>query len=218
MAHIEISNASELVTFPAIGVSMPILWIYLIAVILTQYLCINSVFILATECSSLTVTLVVTLRKFASLIFSIFYFNNPFTIYHWFGTLLVFSGTMIFTGVISALPQSSRTLLKVRNKNVQREWNCSGWFINGQFQNELLLAKSKTPKVLSKLSLVNFNWIVKNAMLLKFVDWTNYLIWNCVSWITVTVFKRFLFCFIQIQKWYIINLVVLLFWTIGFIP
>lgn len=52
----------------SIGVSMPILWIYLTVIILTQYLCINSVFVLATECSLLTVTLVVTLRKFASLV------------------------------------------------------------------------------------------------------------------------------------------------------
>jgi UDP-xylose/UDP-N-acetylglucosamine transporter B4 len=43
------------------------------------------------------VTLVVTLRKFISLIFSIFYFKNPFTPYHWIGTALVFSGTLIFT-------------------------------------------------------------------------------------------------------------------------
>lgn len=35
--------------------------------------CIRGVFILTTECASLTVTLVVTLRKFVSLIFSILY-------------------------------------------------------------------------------------------------------------------------------------------------
>lgn len=36
-----------------------------------------------------------------SLLFSIVYFNNPFTIYHWVGTTLVFIGTLIFTEVIS---------------------------------------------------------------------------------------------------------------------
>ena len=63
-------------------------------------LCINSVYVLTTECTSLTVTLVVTLRKFVSLLFSILYFKNDFTIYHWIGTVLVFAGTLIFTEVI----------------------------------------------------------------------------------------------------------------------
>lgn len=80
--------------------NIPIAWIYLFANCLTQYLCISSVFVLTTECSSLTVTLVVTLRKFVSLLFSIVYFNNPFTIYHWIGTTLVFVGTLIFTEMI----------------------------------------------------------------------------------------------------------------------
>lgn len=62
-----------------------------------RYLCISSVYRLCAECSSLTVTLVITLRKFVSLIFSILYFKNPFTIYHWVGTSLVFAGTVIFT-------------------------------------------------------------------------------------------------------------------------
>lgn len=66
---------------------------------LSRYVCIRGVFILTTECPSLTVTLVVTLRKFLSLIFSILYFNNPFTFWHWIGTLLVFMGTLLYTEV-----------------------------------------------------------------------------------------------------------------------
>lgn len=121
--HIEIANASDAVTIPVINVLMPILWIYLILVISTQYLCINSVFILTTECTSLTVTLVVTLRKFVSLVFSIFYFNNPFTVYHWFGTLLVFFGTLIYTEVISSLVHLSGTVLKIRRKQFNENNN-----------------------------------------------------------------------------------------------
>lgn len=64
-----------------------------------RYLCISSVYVLTTECSSLTVTLVITLRKFVSLLFSIVYFNNEFTIIHWIGTTLVFIGTIIFTDI-----------------------------------------------------------------------------------------------------------------------
>ncbi|NXQ32039.1 S35B4 protein, partial [Alaudala cheleensis] len=68
-----------------------------------RYVCIRGVFILTTECTSLTVTLVVTLRKFVSLIFSILYFQNPFTAWHWLGTAFVFVGTLMYTEVWNSL-------------------------------------------------------------------------------------------------------------------
>jgi len=79
------------------GVAIPLAVLYLIGNVLSQYVCISSVYVLTTECPSLIVTLVITLRKFASLIFSVVYFGNPFTAAHWFGTILVFVGTVIFT-------------------------------------------------------------------------------------------------------------------------
>jgi len=78
---------------------VPSMLLYLIGNIFTQYLCISAVFVLTTECASLTVTLVVTLRKFLSLLFSIWYFNNPFTTLHWLGTALVFGGTLLFSDI-----------------------------------------------------------------------------------------------------------------------
>lgn len=84
-------------------ISIPCVLFYLIGNVLTQYLCISSVYYLTTECNSLTVTLVITLRKFASLLFSIVYFQNEFTLYHWLGTLLVFIGTIIFTQVLPSI-------------------------------------------------------------------------------------------------------------------
>ncbi|KAL5014820.1 hypothetical protein ScPMuIL_009090 [Solemya velum] len=98
--HCVLFNNSAPMALPLVGVMVPKMWLYLAGNILTQYVCIRSVFILTTECSSLTVTLVVTLRKFVSLIFSILYFKNPFTVYHWMGTSLVFIGTLIFTEII----------------------------------------------------------------------------------------------------------------------
>lgn len=80
-------------------------------------MCISSVFVLTTECASLTVTLVVTLRKFVSLIFSIVYFQNPFTVYHWIGTILVFAGTIIFTEIVPKIQEgmgSSKKTEKVQ--------------------------------------------------------------------------------------------------------
>ena len=86
-------------------VSLPLVWIYLIGNTLTQYVCISSVFVLTTECTSLTVTLVLTLRKFTSLIISIIYFKNPFTTLHWIGTFLVFIGTLMFTNLIGLISE-----------------------------------------------------------------------------------------------------------------
>lgn len=85
---------------------IPKLWAYLAGNIVTQYICIRSVYVLTSECASLTVTLVVTLRKFMSLMFSIFYFQNPFTLYHWCGTGLVFGGTLIFVELASKIREA----------------------------------------------------------------------------------------------------------------
>jgi solute carrier family 35 (UDP-xylose/UDP-N-acetylglucosamine transporter), member B4 len=104
--HSVIATGTEPYSIPVVGLTMPLQWVYLIANVLTQYLCISSVYVLTTECSSLTVTLVVTLRKFVSLLFSIVYFQNPFTVYHWVGTLLVFIGTIIFTEVVPRMMAS----------------------------------------------------------------------------------------------------------------
>uniref|UniRef100_A0A3Q4N696 Solute carrier family 35 member B4 n=1 Tax=Neolamprologus brichardi TaxID=32507 RepID=A0A3Q4N696_NEOBR len=88
---------------PGVELTVPIMWIYLLINVITQYVCIRGVFILTTECASLTVTLVVTLRKFLSLIFSIIYFQNPFTAWHWVGTAVVFVGTLLYTEVWSSV-------------------------------------------------------------------------------------------------------------------
>ena len=64
---------------------------------------LQGVYILTSEVPSLICTLVVTLRKFFSLLFSIYYFQNPFSVYHWIGTSLVFGGTIIFLDLISMI-------------------------------------------------------------------------------------------------------------------
>ena len=63
----------SLLTF--LSFQAPSMLVYLALNTLTQYICISAVFILTTECASLTVTLVLTLRKFCSLLFSIWYFQ-----------------------------------------------------------------------------------------------------------------------------------------------
>ncbi|XP_034490312.1 UDP-xylose and UDP-N-acetylglucosamine transporter-like [Drosophila innubila] len=103
--HWSIAVSSEAVSVPVPGlnwsISFPLILFYLLCNVITQYVCISAVYVLTTECASLTVTLVVTLRKFVSLLFSIIYFRNPFTLSHWLGTVLVFFGTILFANVIN---------------------------------------------------------------------------------------------------------------------
>ncbi|TDG40877.1 hypothetical protein AWZ03_012700 [Drosophila navojoa] len=105
--HWSIAVSSETVSVALPGVSwtfsFPLMLFYLLCNVVTQYICISSVYVLTTECASLTVTLVVTLRKFVSLLISIIYFRNPFTLAHWLGTILVFMGTVLFANVINQL-------------------------------------------------------------------------------------------------------------------
>uniref|UniRef100_A0A8C8C291 Solute carrier family 35 member B4 n=1 Tax=Oncorhynchus tshawytscha TaxID=74940 RepID=A0A8C8C291_ONCTS len=101
--HGVLFSQSTPVEVPVIGQAVPVLWLYLLLNVITQYVCIRGVFILTTECASLTVTLVVTLRKFISLIISILFFKNPFTTWHWVGTGVVFLGTLIYTEVWTSI-------------------------------------------------------------------------------------------------------------------
>uniref|UniRef100_A0A3Q2Y735 Solute carrier family 35 member B4 n=1 Tax=Hippocampus comes TaxID=109280 RepID=A0A3Q2Y735_HIPCM len=101
--HCVLFSQSTPVLVPLVQLNVPVMWLYLLVNVVTQYVCIRGVFILTTECASLTVTLVVTLRKFLSLIFSIAYFQNPFTAWHWAGTAVVFVGTLLYTEVWSAV-------------------------------------------------------------------------------------------------------------------
>jgi len=94
---IEKFNLSSLETIPLIGVKLPVLWQYLILNLVTQYICIRCVFHLIASISSLSVTLLVTLRKFVSLAISVVYFGNHFSSQHCLGALFVLVGTLVYT-------------------------------------------------------------------------------------------------------------------------
>merc|ERR1719309_1314982 len=108
--HWNIMMESSPIAIPLTNYQAPSMLLYLLGNVVTQYLCISAVFILTTECASLTVTLVVTLRKFLSLLFSIMYFKNPFTVYHWIGTGLVFGGTLLFSDIPGMLRSKKEKL------------------------------------------------------------------------------------------------------------
>lgn len=106
--HLGIVLSSSPIVLPFLQVAIPLQLLFLIGNVLTQFVCIAGVYVLTTECKSLTVTLVVTLRKFTSLIFSIVYFKNDFTLMHWLGTGCVFLGTIIFTEIVPSIRKSIR--------------------------------------------------------------------------------------------------------------
>lgn len=63
----------------------------------TRYVCIAGVNRMTSVATSLTLNLVLNLRKFTSLIFSILYFNNDFGFGAKMGSALVFFGTLIYS-------------------------------------------------------------------------------------------------------------------------
>ena len=82
----------------AIGVTrIPVMWVYLLANVASQYACIVGVYTLTGLADPLTVNVALTVRKFGSLMLSIAVFNNTFTAPHWVGAVLVFLGAFLYS-------------------------------------------------------------------------------------------------------------------------
>lgn len=75
---------------------VPIRMFYLLMNALTQYLCIRGVHYLSAKSSSLTVTIVLNIRKLLSLILSIYLFGNDPALGVLIGGFLVFSGGALY--------------------------------------------------------------------------------------------------------------------------
>uniref|UniRef100_A0A7E4V6Z6 UAA transporter n=1 Tax=Panagrellus redivivus TaxID=6233 RepID=A0A7E4V6Z6_PANRE len=90
-------NNSAPVSLLGVDTGIPNMWVNLLGACIGQWVCILFVYQLNSKVDSLTVTLVVTLRKFLSLLISIFWFGNVFTATHWVGAALVFGGTLAFS-------------------------------------------------------------------------------------------------------------------------
>ncbi|RUP47666.1 hypothetical protein BC936DRAFT_145467 [Jimgerdemannia flammicorona] len=76
--------------------SVPKLWYFLSLNMITQYICISGVHRLTARSTSLTLNLVLNLRKFVSLAISVIAFNNAFSSATAAGTALVFLGTVLY--------------------------------------------------------------------------------------------------------------------------
>lgn len=99
IAHVKSWSTMALVTVPftASGTKVSLMWVYLAGNVVTQWVCISGVFKMTGAAGALGMTLTISIRKFVSLLLSIWFFRNPFTPRHWIATALVFGGTLAYS-------------------------------------------------------------------------------------------------------------------------
>lgn len=76
---------------------IPIVVCILVCNNVSQAVCIKGVFMLAARHSPLTVNIVLSVRKFLTVIVSIWWFNNPWTYLHTASMVLVFGGAFLYS-------------------------------------------------------------------------------------------------------------------------
>jgi len=84
------------IVYTFFSMSVPVLWLYTVMNGLTQYVCMSGVQMLAQYSDPLTLNIILTLRKFVSLIISLLIFKSDFGLDHMLGTVLVFGGTLVY--------------------------------------------------------------------------------------------------------------------------
>ncbi|KAI9495005.1 UAA transporter [Zychaea mexicana] len=100
---------------------VPKLWAFLALNVLTQYVCIAGVNRMTAAASSLTLNLVLNLRKFTSLLISIFYFDNDFGVGAQMGTGLVILGTIVYTHAGITSSRKPKETVSIDQKKQQQQ-------------------------------------------------------------------------------------------------
>ncbi|KAJ1927618.1 golgi uridine diphosphate-N- acetylglucosamine transporter, partial [Linderina pennispora] len=98
------SQPVSLATLPGVGavcpdVSVPGLWVSLVANILSQLVCVSGVHRLTSMSSSLTLNVVLNLRKLVSLVLSVVLFKNTVNSGMIVGCAMVFVGTFAYSQI-----------------------------------------------------------------------------------------------------------------------
>jgi len=94
-------------------------WLLVIANIITQYICVSGVQKLSSICSSVTLNLILNIRKFISLLISVIFFNNPFSTMSWFGSVIVFVGVVWYVKASDMLKKKEKAKAKETEKKKQ---------------------------------------------------------------------------------------------------
>ncbi|OQR98666.1 UDP-xylose and UDP-N-acetylglucosamine transporter [Achlya hypogyna] len=81
-------------------VVVPYMFVLLLVNLVANYLCIRAVYHLAAQVSTVSLQVILTLRKACNLVFSVLYFAHAFTLGQWTGTCVVFVGVLIYSEVL----------------------------------------------------------------------------------------------------------------------
>lgn len=99
-------------------IRVPVYWIPLIFNVLTQLVCVSGVHRLTAKVSSLTVTLVLAVRKAVSLVLSVVLIGGGTgDRWLWGGSLLVLSGTILYTWSSNASQRTKPIATKSRKQD-----------------------------------------------------------------------------------------------------
>ncbi|OQS04649.1 hypothetical protein THRCLA_20829 [Thraustotheca clavata] len=79
---------------------LPLMFLVLGINLVANYMCIGAVYCLAGRVSNVSLQVILTFRKACNIVFSVVYFNHPFTLGQWFTTALVFLGVLVYTKVL----------------------------------------------------------------------------------------------------------------------
>jgi UDP-xylose/UDP-N-acetylglucosamine transporter B4 len=84
-------------TFNVLGFQIPKQLAYLLLNVVTQFFCVRGANMLAGNTTALTVSVVLLLRKFVSLLLSMWLFNNSLSVTGSFGAAVVFFGAFLYS-------------------------------------------------------------------------------------------------------------------------
>lgn len=100
------------------ALSLPLdIWIIIALNILSQFFCTHAVHELATKETSVTVTFLLTVRKFISLLISSIVFKSRITVLHIVGTIFVIIGTCVYFNFFENLKQRPVTFVSSKKKD-----------------------------------------------------------------------------------------------------
>ena len=99
---------------------IPRQWALLATNVLTQHVCIRGVNILASHTNALTLSFILTVRKFASLLLSVAIYKSAMSRTAYCGVALVFVGTLLYA-VGSRRPQASDTTTHKTTASAQQK-------------------------------------------------------------------------------------------------
>lgn len=113
----------------------------LLSLTLCRYVCIYSVFHLHLHFTALTCNLILMIRKFVSVSFSIWYFNNDFSVWHVTGSCCVLLGVLMYMSLLP-MPKGIQELPVDQKKtdwicDRQRKW-IEWYVINRLFDNRMI--------------------------------------------------------------------------------